>query len=104
MSNRNDGFVAQIANKESHTRFYDTMLKNLSETQDPSTCEVTRPEPHVEDRNDVQDWHEERYWMSKNSSTTSDLTQWLIENESDRALKVSLWSYGCHYILNQRFK
>ena len=96
MTNRNDGFVGQIANKESHTRFYATMLKNLSEAQDPSTSKVTHPEPHTEDTDDKQNWCDERYWMSKKSSSTTDLTQWLIENESNHALKVTLRYFGCH--------
>ena len=96
LSNRTRGFVGQITNRESRTRFYDDMLKNLSEAQESSTSEVTRPDPRMEDRDDMQDHWDEQYWMSKKRHTHTDLTQWLIENKSDRALKVSPWSFGSH--------
>ena len=74
-------------------RFYDAMLKNLPEAQELSTSEVSHPEPHMDD---MPDSPNDQYWMSKKCSTTKDLTQWLIENKSDRTLNMTLQSFGCH--------
>jgi hypothetical protein len=85
-SNRNHGFVGQIVNKESRTRFYATMLEELTKTQTevPHTSDATRPNPAPTDTVDPS-----RYWMSKRSATSTDLAQWLRANENDHALHVS---------------
>ena len=74
--------MKQIADKESRTRFFDSMLEGLTKEQVPSTSKET----HQEEEQSQYD----RYWMSKKHADTRDLTQWLNENKADRALNVSL--------------
>src|ERR1700761_3678924 len=86
-SNRNRGFISQIANKESHTRFYTALVKDLTTVQAPSTSDATSL---PEDGEDTHNNSEDHYWMSKKPARSRDLRQWLSENEADHALTVSL--------------
>jgi hypothetical protein len=90
LSNRNRSFVSQIANRESHTRFYAKMLKNLTKAQVPSTSKATHPESDPGDGENGQDKPNNHYWMSKRHAASRNLTEWLVENEANHALKVSL--------------
>jgi hypothetical protein len=97
LSNRNHGFVKQIADKESHTRYYANMLEGLTEALGASTFEATHPEPKPEDGENRQDKLDDQYWMSKKHTTSKDLTEWLIENKADCALNVSFgYSNVCY--------
>jgi len=89
-SNRNRGFIGQIANKESRTRFYAAMVKDLTMVQAPSTSDATQSESLPEDEEDTHSSSDDHYWMSKKHATSRDLGQWLMENDTDRALSVSL--------------
>jgi hypothetical protein len=90
LSNRNHGFVSQIANRESCMRFYAEMLENLTKAQVSSTSEASHPESDPGDGENGQDKPNNRYWMSKRHATSRNLTEWLVENKADHALKVSL--------------
>ena len=89
-SNRNRGFIRQIASKESRTRFYTAMAKDLTTLQAPSTSAAAHPEPLPAEEEDTHSNVEGHYWMSKKHATSRDLRQWLAENQNDRALTVSL--------------
>ncbi|KAH9161682.1 hypothetical protein EDB89DRAFT_2029564 [Lactarius sanguifluus] len=90
-SNKNRDFIRQVANKESRTRFYATMLEVLAQGQSPSTpatlftnsCE----RPNSRDEEATPNNPSVRYQMSKSSATSRDLTWWLLENQDDRALR-----------------
>src|ERR1700761_7746165 len=92
-SNRNCSFISQIANKESRTRFYTALVKDLTTVQAPSTSDATSL---LEDGEDTHNNSEDHYWMSKKPARSRDLRQWLSENEADRALTVSLNPLVCH--------
>ena len=92
-SNRNCGFISQIAKKESRTRFYTALVKDLTMVHAPSTSDATSL---PEDGEDTHDNSEDHYWMSKKPACSRDLRQWLSENEADCALTVSLNPLVCH--------
>jgi hypothetical protein len=95
LSNKNHGFIHQIANKESRTRVYSGMSKEMAEGQ---TATVTsRKDPRHTTSSQIQHPEEDvvahdlcaHYWMSKTCASSTDFTQWLIDNREDRALHVS---------------
>jgi len=98
-SNKNRGFIHQIANKESHTQFYTAMCKESAKGQRPSTS--TTGNDHHEARSHQHQNSEDgdavlpnpsaRYWMPKFCASGENLTEWLIKNREDRALHVSLY-------------
>ena len=90
LPNWNRGFIHQIASKESHTRFYTTMAKDLMTLQAPSSSAAAHPEPLPAGEEDTHSNIEDHYWMSKKHATSRDLRQWLAENPTDHALTVSL--------------
>ena len=92
MSNRHRGFISQITNKESRTWFYAAMVNDLTMVQAPSTSDsdTTQSESLPEDEEDTHSSSDDHYWMSKKHATSRDLGQWLMENDTDRALSVSL--------------
>jgi hypothetical protein len=104
LSNRNRDFVSQIANKESCTRYYATLLKDLTEAQVPPTSEATPLEPNPADGEDGRYKPGDRYWMSKKHATSRNLTEWLIENKTDRALHVSVKYIRFYQMLIQAFR
>src|ERR1700761_8917571 len=88
-SNRNRGFIRQIASKESRTRFYTAMVKDLTTLQAPSSSATAHPAP-LPAEEDTHSNAEGHYWMSKKHATSRDLRQWLADNQTDSALTVSL--------------
>jgi hypothetical protein len=103
LSNWNCDFVSQITNKESCTRYYATLLKDLTEAQVPPTSEATHLEPNPEDGEDGHYKPGDCYWMSKKHATSRNLTEWLIENKTDRALHVSVKYIHFYQMLIQAF-
>ena len=87
MSNKNRGFVGQITHKESRTRFYAMMLKDLSEAT--SVSEARPSQPEADDEDSMLSKADEHYWMPKTCADSRDLTEWLVNNQTDRALHVS---------------
>ncbi|KAH9012682.1 hypothetical protein EDB84DRAFT_1278570, partial [Lactarius hengduanensis] len=87
-SNKNRGFIGQIASKESRTQFYAAMFEELaaSSAAAPSTPEARHPQPQPEDGEDGLRNPSERYWMPKTYASCRNLTEWLIDNQADRAL------------------
>ena len=95
LSNKNHGFIHQIANKESRTRVYNNMFKDSAEDNRPT--DTSRKEPRR--ATSSQDQHPEdaiahdhcvHYWTPKTCASSTDFTQWLIDNREDRALRVSI--------------
>lgn len=72
MTNKNHGFIGQIVNKESRTRFYANMLEALTGTQ-PEVPHTTQPKPKDEDEH-VPINTDVRYQISKKSATRTDLS------------------------------
>lgn len=89
MSNKNRNYISQIAHKESRTRFYAMMFKDLADTKPPSISEAGPPQPEAEDGDNMLSDANERYWMPKTYAGSRDLTRWLAENQTDPALRVS---------------
>ncbi|KAH9018100.1 hypothetical protein EDB85DRAFT_1874003 [Lactarius pseudohatsudake] len=73
-SNKNRGFIGQIASKESRTRFYAAMFEDKT-----STATTRRREDGLRNPS-------ERYWMPKMYASCRNLTEWLIDNQADHAL------------------
>lgn len=91
-SNKNRGFIGQITSKESRTRFYAEILKELG----PAVSDTGVDGDSADSMSDPN----ERYWMSKNSATSRNIEKWLAESRDDPALQVILQSL-CHGILTQ---
>jgi hypothetical protein len=88
-SNRNRGFVSQIASKESRTWFYTTLQEELNKSQNPPASASSLLQPDPKDRGDVPNNPTDRYWLPK-SAAVRDLPNWLSENKEDHALCVSV--------------
>ena len=82
-SNKNRNFVRQIANKESRTRYYATLSEELTKTQAPTTPRA------INDNEDIPNDPTMHYEIPKMASAISDLTEFVIEHQSDRAFHVS---------------
>ena len=89
--------------KESHTRFYAELLRGLTEAHVLSTPKATQPEPDLKEGEDGQDKLDNRYWMSKRAALTRNLTEWLIENGDDHALKASVLARLLFYNVDLNF-
>jgi len=83
MSNKNRNFVRQIANKESHTRYYATLSKELTKAQAPTTPQA------INDNEDMPNDLTMHYEIPKTASAISNLMEFIIEHRSDHAFHVS---------------
>lgn len=99
LSNKNRGYIHQIANRESRARVYRTM--SIESTESHTQTATSRKDPRhatssqdqlPEDGDAVARDLCAHYWMSKNPAYSTDFTQWLIDNREDRALHVSLYT------------
>ena len=58
--------------------------------QAPSTSDATQSELLPEDEEGTHSSSDGHYWLSKKHATSRDLRQWLMENDTDHVLSVSL--------------
>ena len=75
----------------------------MTEARVPSTPKATQPEPNPKEGEDGQDKLNDRYWMSKRAALTRNLTEWLIENGDDHALKASVLAQLLFYNVDLNF-
>ena len=75
----------------------------MTEARVLSTPKATQPEPNPKEGEDGQDKLDDRYWMSKRAALTRNLTEWLIENGDDHALKASVLARLLFYNVDLNF-
>ena len=75
----------------------------MTEARVLSTPKATQPEPDPKEGEDGQDKLDDRYWMSKRAALTRNLTEWLIENGDDHALKASVLARLLFYNVDLNF-
>jgi hypothetical protein len=67
------------------------MMEEINKGQKPHVP-VPTPQPGLEDEGDTPDGPSEHYWIPK-AVTVRDLTSWLVTNQGDPALRVSVCSF-----------